>query len=117
MRDLLARRATDVRAAEAVALFVYTCRKFIGAYTAAMGGLDTLVFAGGIGEHAAPVRAQICDDFDFLGLRIDEAKNDAHAAVISGGDSRVTVRVMRTDEEIVIARAVARILSKDGSNG
>ena len=114
MRDLLTRRASDVRAAEAVALFVYTCRKFIGAYAAAMGGLDTLVFAGGIGEYASPVRAEICGNFDYLGLRVDRAQNDAHAAVISTDDSRVTVRVMHTDEEIVIARAVAHILRKDG---
>lgn len=110
MRDLLARETQDVRAAEAIALFCYQVKKWIGSYAAALGGLDTLVFAGGIGENAAPVRARICEGLGFLGLELDEARNTAHAPVISTDASRVTVRVMPTDEELMIARSVARLL-------
>ncbi len=105
LRDLLAREAVDARAAEAVALFCYQARKWVGAYTAALGGLDTLVFAGGIGEHAPVVRARICEGLGFLGLRLDEASNADNLRRISSVDSRVTVRVIPTDEEIVLARA------------
>ncbi len=110
MRDLLAREATDVRAAEAVAVFCYQARKCIGAYAAALGGLDTLVFAGGIGEHSAPVRERVCQGLGFLGIEIDPTHNAAHAAVISTVTSRVTVRVIPTDEELMIARSVCRVL-------
>jgi acetate kinase len=106
MRDLLAREATDPRAAEAVALFCYQARKWIGAYAAALAGLDTLVFSGGIGEHAAVVRTRICSGLEFLGVSLDQARNAAHAAVISADRSAVTVRVIATDEERVIAEAV-----------
>jgi len=109
MRDLLDRGASDVQAAEAVALFCYTAKKFIGAYAAALGGLDTLVFAGGIGENAAAVRARICEGLEFLGLELSEARNGETAAVISADGSRVTVRVIRTDEELMIARATVRV--------
>ncbi len=112
MRDLLARRAGDVRAAEAVDVFCHQARKWVGAYVAALGGLDTLVFSGGIGEHAAAVRRSICEGLTFLNLRIDADRNDRHAAIISTDDSAVTVRVMSTDEEIVIARAVQTILEE-----
>jgi acetate kinase len=105
MRDLLAREADDTRAAEAVALFCYQARKWIGAYSAALGGLDTLVFSGGIGEYAPPVRARICEGLDFLGLHLDGELNTGNAPVISSADSRVAVRVIPTDEEIVLARA------------
>ena len=110
MRDLVAREAKDVRAAEAVALFCYQARKWIGSFAAALGGLDTLVFAGGIGENAAPVRARICDGLDFLGVKLDQAGNAKNAAVISANASTVKVRVIRTDEEQMIARSVCRIL-------
>jgi acetate kinase len=110
MRDLLSREAGDVRAAEAVALFCYQAKKWIGAYAAALGGLDTLVFAGGIGENAPPVRARICEGLGFLGIRLDESRNAGQAAVISTGDSPVAVRVIRTDEEVMIARSVCRVL-------
>ena len=106
MRDLLAREANDVRASEAVALFCYQAKKTIGAYAAALGGLDTLVFAGGVGENAAPVRSRICEGLDFLGIELDEARNAAHTNVISADASRVTVRIIRTDEELMIARWV-----------
>jgi acetate kinase len=108
MRELIAREDEDVRAAEAVALFCYQARKWVGAFTAALGGLDTLVFSAGIGERSALIRARICQGLDFLGLALDEARNAAHAAVISTDASRVAVRVMRTDEELMIARSVSR---------
>jgi acetate kinase len=110
MRDLLAREAKDVRAAEAVALFCYQVKKWIGAFAAVLGGLDTLVFTGGIGENAFPVRARICDGLQFLGLRLDANKNKTSAPVISIRASRVKVRVIRTDEEVTIARTVCRVL-------
>jgi acetate kinase len=111
MRDLHAREAKDVRAAEAVALFCYQAKKWIGAYAAALGGLDTLVFAGGIGEHDALVRAGICDHLDFLGINLDPSRNNAHADVISTRASRVVVRIIRTDEELMIARSVCHVLA------
>lgn len=109
MRDLLAQESHDVRAAEAVALFCYQGKKWIGAYAAALGGLDQLLFSGGIGEHAPVVRARMCEGLEFLGIRLDRAANEAGADVISTPDSRVTVRVMRTDEEIQIAHSVYRL--------
>lgn len=111
MRDLLEQEGRDERAAEAVALFCYQGKKWIGAYAAALGGLDQLVFSGGIGEHAPAVRARMCEGLEFLGIHLDEAKNDTGAAVISAPESRVTVRVMRTDEEIHMAQSVYRLVS------
>ena len=110
MRDLLAHESEDVRAAEAVALFCYQVKKWIGAYAAALGGVDTLVFTGGIGENAPLVRTRICDGLGFLGIEIDEKRNAANADVISTETSRVTVRVMHTDEELMIAKTVCRVL-------
>ena len=106
VRDLLDRETTDSRAREAIAIFCYQAKKWIGAYTAALGGLDTLVFAGGIGENAAAVRRRICDGLQCIGIELDEAQNIEHAACISTG--RVTVRVIRTDEESVIAKLTAQ---------
>ena len=110
MRDLLDREAQDVRAAEAVALFCYQVKKWIGAFTAALGGLDTLVFAGGIGENAPAVRARICDGLGFLGIELEAEHNAANEDVISAAASRVSVRVVRTDEERMIAKTVCRVL-------
>jgi acetate kinase len=110
MRDLLAHENSDVRAADAIALFCYQARKWIGAYAAVLGGLETLVFAGGIGENAPQVRARICDGLGFLGVKLDSRKNATNAAVISSTKSKVTVRVIRTDEELMIARSVWRSL-------
>jgi acetate kinase len=112
MRDLLARRETDPRAADAVDLFCYQCRKWIGAFAAALGGLDTLVFSGGIGQYSAEVRRLVCEGLEFLNLRVDAERNRRHAPVIATGDSAVAVRVMATDEEIVIARIVRTILEE-----
>lgn len=113
MRDLLERRSSDVRAAEAVDLFCYQARRWIGAFAASMGGLDCLVFSAGIGEHVPQVRTGICQGLEFLGLRLDESKNAANAPLISTPDSRVAVRVIPTDEEIVIARAVLRLVNHE----
>ena len=94
------RETQDVRAAEAVALFCYQVKKWIGAFAAALGGLDTLVFAGGIGENAPTVRARICDGLGFLGIELEEKRNAANEGVISAAASRVAVRVIHTDEEL-----------------
>ena len=110
MRDLLAREARNPHAAEAVALFCYQVRKWIGAFAAALGGVDTLVFAGGIGENAFQVRARACQGLEFLGIRLDARRNQTSAPVISSKASRVTVRVIRTDEEVTIAKAVCHVL-------
>ena len=110
MRDLLNCETQDVRAAEAVALFCYQVKKWIGAFAAALGGLDTLVFAGGIGENAPTVRARICDGLGFLGIELEEKQNAASEGVISATASRVAVRVIRTDEEWMIAKTVCLVL-------
>ena len=113
MRDLLDHEKQDVRAAEAVALFCYQAKKWIGSFAAALGGLDTLVFAGGIGENAPLVRKRICERLGFLGVQLNEARNAKNAAVISKNSIRVTVRVIRTDEELMIARSVLRACPSD----
>jgi len=110
MRYLLDHETEDVRAAEAVALFCYQIKKWIGAFAAALGGLDTLVFAGGIGEKAPVVRARICEGLGFLGIELEKKRNAANEGVISIDASRVTVRVIRTDEELMIAETVCRVL-------
>lgn len=112
MRDLLARASADIRAAEAVALFCYQVKKWIGSFAAALGGLDTLIFAGGIGENAFEVRARICDNLAFLGIALDKKRNQLSAPIISTAASRITVRVIRTDEEVMIAKAVSRVLAQ-----
>ena len=106
LRDLLAVEASDVRAAEAVAMFCYQAKKGVGAYAAALGGLDTLVFAGGIGENAAVIRERICEGLGFLGIELDAQRNAQHAPLISRNAGRVKVRVLRTDEQLMIARSV-----------
>jgi len=110
MRDLLARETRDSRAAQAVALFCYQAKKWIGAYAAALGGVDTLVFAGGIGENCPAIRRRICAGLGFLGLELNPARNARNAPLISAAASPVAVRVIRTDEELMIARSVTRLL-------
>jgi len=111
MQDLLAREATDARAASAIALFCYLARKALGALLVTLGGLDTLVFTGGIGEHAVPIRARITGGLERLGVRLDAARNAVHAPVISHDASRVVVRVMTTNESLVLARHARRLLA------
>jgi acetate kinase len=110
MRDLRKRESTDDRAAEAVALFCYQVKKMIGAYAAALGGVDLLVFAGGIGENDPKSRAQICEGLEFLGIELDPRRNGASAPLISRDSARARVRVIRTNEELMIAKAVAQML-------
>ena len=110
LRDLLARESDDVRAAEAVALFCYQAKKWIGSFAAALGGLDTLVFAGGIGENAPLIRERICSGLGFLGIELNQKRNAKNAPLISPDAGRVKVRVIRTDEELMIARSATRVL-------
>jgi acetate kinase len=117
MRDLTDKQATDVRAAEAVELFCYQTRKWIGAFAASLGGLETLVFAGGIGENAGEIRTRICDGLQFLGIELDPARNAANGPLISTDASRVAVRVIPTDEELMIVREVRRLLGDPKTQG
>jgi acetate kinase len=111
MHDLLDNQKNDIRAAEAVELFCYQARKWIGAFAAALGGLDTLVFSGGIGENAPEVRTRICKGLGFLGIGIEEKRNEANAPVISTNTGQTTVRVIHTDEEWMIAKTVNQIIN------
>ena len=104
MHDLLAQESTQANAGLAVEIFCYQARKFVGALAAALGGLDTLIFTAGIGENSATIRARICAPLGFLGIRLDKALNERNSSIISRIDSRVTVRVMKTNEELMIAR-------------
>ena len=115
LRDLLAWEARDIRAAEAVALFCYQVKKWIGAFAAALGGLDTLVFAGGIGENAPLIRERICHGLSFLGVELSEKRNAKNAPLISLDAGRVKVRVIPTDEELMIARSVIRVVNLGSS--
>jgi acetate kinase len=117
MRDLLGREADDSRAAEAISLFCYGAKKFLGALAAALGGLDALVFTGGIGEHAAPVRWRICEDLEFFGIQLDPDRNAEHASLISHDGARVTVRVIPTDENLMVARHTRRLVAPTTKEG
>lgn len=112
LRDLLAGESRDPRARDAVALFCYQASKWIGAFAAALGGLDTLVFSAGIGEHAPVIRARICASLAFLGIEIDPEPNQANAPVISRRAGRVKVRIIKTDEALMIARSVIRLRTR-----
>jgi acetate kinase len=110
MRQLLEGMEQDVHAEEAVDLFCYRVKKYVGAYAAVLGGLDLLVFAGGIGERAPAVRKRICDGLDFLGVRLDGPGNEANAALISAPQSGVKVRIINTNEDLMIVRHVRSVL-------
>jgi acetate kinase len=110
VRDLLEREGGDARAREALDIFCYQAKKWIGSFTAVLGGLDTLVFAGGIGENSAVIRARICAGLEYLGIKVDAGRNDQHEAVISAPGAAVTLRMIRTDEESVIASDTAQLL-------
>lgn len=110
IRNLLEVESKDVRAAEALALFCYSAKKWIGALASALGGLDTLVFSGGIGENAPAIRWRICEGLQFLGVELDGARNDANQPIISKTDGKATVRMIRTDEELMMARYVREVL-------
>ena len=104
MKTLLARRAMDPRAAEAIAAFCYSVRKHIGALAAVLGGVDTLVFTGGIGERAAPIRWEICQGLEHLGVQLDSRQNAGNATTISAPNRACTVRVIPTNEDLMLAR-------------
>jgi acetate kinase len=116
MTELLRAEQSNPGAAEAVELFCYTAKKFIGALAAILGGLDTLVFTGGIGENAPSIRERICNDLGFLGIHLDQERNIAQVPVISRAGGLVTVRVMKTNEELMIARHTAHCIAKQGRN-
>src|SRR5437879_5392282 len=109
VRDLLEREKDDVRAAEAMGIFCQQAKKWIGALAAALGGLDTLIFAAGIGENSAAIRQRICEGLDFLGIELDSAANEMNAPVISLPNAKTTVRILRTDEELYMARKVCAL--------
>lgn len=111
MRDLLSSETTDIRAAESLEIFCYQARKWIGAFAATLGGLDALVFAGGIGENCPVIRSRICEGLGFLGIMIDEKQNRKNAPVISKEKERIAVRVIHTDEEWMIAKTVKHVLN------
>jgi acetate kinase len=103
------------RAKLALSMYHYRIKKYIGAYTAALGGLDTLIFAGGIGENGPETREEVCKNIEYLGIKIDKSKNDklrGKEQIISTDDSRVTVMVVPTNEELVIAKDTEEIISK-----
>jgi acetate kinase len=115
MRELQEKSKQDPHAAEAIDLFCYRAKKYIGAYAAALGGLDALVFTGGIGEHAPAIRERICSGLDFLGIHLDTGQNATNAPVISASDSRVNVRVIQTNEDLMIVQHVVAILGQRAS--
>lgn len=110
MKDLLAEEPNNPQAAEAVELFCYQARKFLAAMTAALGGLDDLVFTGGIGERSAVIRYRICSGLGYLGIRVDSKQNESGSMVISPDGSQVTVRVLPTNEELMIAKHTRDVL-------
>lgn len=110
IRELIKREATDSRAADAVELFCYQTKKWIGSFAAALGGLDTLVFSGGIGEHEAAIRKRICFGLQFLGIELDETRNNKNENIISTDESKIPVYVIKTNEEIMIAKLVCSVL-------
>jgi acetate kinase len=116
MQDLLAHETQDIRAAEAVALFCYQVRNWIGAFAAALGGLDSIVFSGGIGENAPSVRERICEGLGFFGVTLNPSCNTKNQGVVSSDASRVTICVIRTNEELMIARSVSHVLGLEMSS-
>jgi acetate kinase len=112
MKDLLSKAKTEPHAAEAIDLFCYQAKKYLGELAAILGGLGTLVFTGGIGENAAPVRQGICQGMEFLGIQLDNRLNESNATIISRENSRVSIRVMRTNEELMIARHTQNLIQK-----
>ena len=110
MRRLLEMANHDARAALAVEMFCYQVRKAIGALAAVLGGLELLVFTGGIGEHAAPVRARICLGLEYLGIALDDRANQRNESTISSAQSKCRVAVIDSDEDLQIARHCRRLM-------
>jgi acetate kinase len=117
MRELLAREASDPRAAEAVELFCRLARKAVGALATTLDGIDTLVFSGGIGDKAPAIRARIVRGLEHLGIVIDERRNAGNADVISAHGARCVLRVMATDEESILAREALAVLEDSAQPG
>lgn len=115
MRALLEREKEDSLAALAIALFCYQAKKFLGALTSVLGGLDALVFTGGIGENASSIRWRICENMEFWGIHLDPVRNDANGSIISHEHSPTTVRIVKTNEELVIARHTHKLLQKEAA--
>ena len=111
MLTLLQAESTHPHAAEAVELFCYNVKKAIGSLAASLGGLDTLVFSGGIGEQAPLIRQRICKDLDFLGIKLDSRHNKQQAPLISADDSRVEVRVIPTQEAYILCELTMQTLA------
>ena len=111
MRELIKSKNADPRAADAFNLFCYQIKKNVGAYAAALEGLDTLIFSAGIGEHSPEVRSQICDGLGFLEIELDEIENRNNDAIISADKSKITVRVIEINEQLMIARLVCDVLN------
>lgn len=111
MRELMKSQHTDSRAAEAIELFCYQTKKWIGSYSAVLGGIDTLIFSGGIGENAPEVRERICNGLQFLGIELDATRNAKNETIISTDGGKVTIRVMPTNEEVMIARLVCQVMN------
>jgi acetate kinase len=109
MKELLRVASTNPNAAEAIGLFSYTAKKYLASMVAVLGGVDTLIFSGGIGERAPTVRQMICEGLGFLGISLDPNRNAQNAPIVSPDGCPVTTRVMETNEEVVIARAAGRI--------
>lgn len=110
MRELLKIEDFDERAKEAIEIFCYQTKKCIGSYAAALGGLDLLVFSGGIGEHSPQVRSRICEGLKFLGIELEEELNLKNERIISTATSKVKTYVLRTNEELMIAKMVRDLL-------
>jgi len=111
MRELIKKQSADKRAEEAIELFCYQTKKWIGSFAAALGGIDTLIFSGGIGENAPEIRKRICGGMKFLGIELDDIKNKKNESIISTGSGKVTIRVIKTNEELMIGRMVCRVLN------
>lgn len=114
LRDLFAQSTKDRRAAEAIDLFCYEAKKHLGALMTTLGGIDTLIFTAGIGENMSAIRQRICQHLEFLGIRLDSARNERNAAIISRAEGPVTVRVMKTNEELMIARHTGHLVRQKG---
>ena len=111
VRQLVAAAQTDSRADDALGVFCYQVKKVIGSYTAALGGIDALVFTGGIGEHSPDIRERVCAGLDFLGIELDPARNCENGATISTASGIVAVRIVKTNEEAMIARHTRRLIA------
>ncbi len=116
VQELLHMEATSVEAKEALTVFCYSAKKYIGSLAAAMEGLDMLIFTGGIGENSAVIRERICQGLGYMGIDLDEKMNLKNELIISKDKSRVTVRVIKTNEELMMARLVRAVLNAINTN-